>query len=81
MLIRPLPETLPIVDRAWRSPFSTKSDFARENASAVAVAAQQGLITTRITGDVYGSVWRVTPNGLSVLWRSEEYEGDDSYDG
>lgn len=56
-----------VLDRAWRSGFSTKSDFARTNANEVAVAASQGLITTHLKGNTFGTTWLITREGLSVL--------------
>jgi hypothetical protein len=50
--------------RAWRSGFSTKSDFARHMANEVAVAACLGLITTKISGKTFGNTWYITKKGL-----------------
>lgn len=61
---------LTAVARAWSDGFSTRSDFARTNAEAVAEAACLGLITTFnvITG-VYGKQWLVTPRGCQRLFK------------
>jgi hypothetical protein len=48
--------------------FTTRSDFARLNAEAVAAAAVQGFITTEVPGDGYGSVWRPSPLGADALF-------------
>lgn len=32
------------------------------------MAACEGFITTRLTGDAYSNIWRVTPAGLQILW-------------
>ncbi|MRN66393.1 hypothetical protein GJU92_07855 [Brucella sp. 10RB9213] len=56
-----------VLSRAWHSPFKTKSDFARENADAIAMAASDGLITTRIATGLYGREWRVTAAGIQHL--------------
>ena len=39
-------DLLSVVEKAWTAPFRTKSDYARENADAVAAAVSRGLITT-----------------------------------
>lgn len=48
-------------------PFSTKSNFARLEASWVAVAASQGLITTRTGKDTFGTLWRATAEGVARI--------------
>jgi hypothetical protein len=48
--------------------FTTRSDFARNNAEAVAAAAVQGFITTEVPGEGYGSVWRPSPLGADALF-------------
>lgn len=52
---------------SWRNSFSTKSDFAREYADYVAMAASLGWITTRIMTDVFGRQWCPTAKGLGAL--------------
>ena len=51
------------LDRAGRKPFSIKSNFARRGAFPVAICASEGLITTNIGDDVYGSSWTLTEVG------------------
>jgi hypothetical protein len=65
-----MPPVLAAVARAWSDGFSTRSDFARTNAEAVAEAACQGLITTLnvITGE-FGRQWLVTPKGCRKLFK------------
>lgn len=46
---------------------TTKSDFARAWADYLAMAASQGLITTKLYGDVYGREWQITAKGLTAL--------------
>jgi len=58
---------LAVLKGAWRSGFTTKSDFAREHADYVAMAACLGLITTRITLDVWGREWQISAKGLHML--------------
>ena len=57
-----------ILSRAWNAPFTTKSDFARENADLIAMAASDGFITTRIATGLYGRTWHITPSGLQHLF-------------
>lgn len=57
----------PILERAWLGGFSTKSDFAREKANGVAIAASLGLITTEIKPYKFGTKWVVTKQGLEVI--------------
>jgi hypothetical protein len=56
-----------VLKRAWTKPFSTKSDFARTNADIIALAASDGLITTRVATGMYGREWLVTAAGLKRL--------------
>jgi hypothetical protein len=56
-----------VLHRAWKAPFSTKSDFARANAGVVAMAASDGFITTRVAAGLYGKSWLVTVAGLRHL--------------
>lgn len=56
-----------VLFEAWKSGFTTKSDFARDNADIVAMAASLNFITTRITTDLFGKTWSVTPKGLVAL--------------
>ncbi len=61
-------DLFPVVEKAWTAPFRTKSDYARENADAVAAAASRGLITTSVSATDHGRYWLVTPDGLAELW-------------
>jgi hypothetical protein len=56
-----------ILLRAWKTPFRTKSDFAREYAELIAMAASDGLITTKIATGMYGRDWLITAKGLEKL--------------
>jgi len=56
-----------VVERAWRSPFSTKSDIARTAAGRVAQAACLGFITTMNLDQTFGSTWFVTGRGIRFL--------------
>lgn len=57
-----------VLDRAWRKPFKTKSDFAREHADVVAMAASDGFITTKLAVGLYQRIWVLTPAGLAHLF-------------
>lgn len=58
-----------VIQKAKVQPFTTKSDFARKFANPIALAACEGLISTKIDEDVYTNIWMVTQDGLA--W----YEG------
>lgn len=62
------PEVQEVVGVAYLGPFRTKSDYAREKATMVALASSLGLITSVYPGGAaYGNTWRVTPRGLRLL--------------
>lgn len=50
--------------KAWQSPFTTKSDFARYAADIIAVCASEQLISTKIDEESYGNKWLITEDGL-----------------
>jgi len=52
-----------VLDRAKRKPFSIKSTFARRGAWHVALAASEGLITTNVGENTWGSKWKITEIG------------------
>lgn len=57
--------------RCHDAPPSVQSDFARSNASEVAMAASLGLITTKLHDPhlftQFGREWRLTSRGLRTL--------------
>ena len=59
----------PVLLEAW-SKGSVKSDFSRTRAAELAAACCLGLITARLPAgsQPFGSTWRITPKGLSLLW-------------
>ena len=70
---RSLPrEVLPVLERAWRDPFTTKSDFARSEAPLIALAASEGLVTSKTFDpqEPWGSCWRITARGLRLIERN-----------
>lgn len=57
-----------VLIEAWKTGFTTKSDFARECADYVAIAACMGFVSTRIfPPNVWGSTWQITSKGLLAL--------------
>ncbi len=66
------PTLTKVLHQAHSNPFTTRSDFARTHAEYIAVAACEGLITTKQVGTTdYGRVWYITVMGL-VRLREEE---------
>lgn len=63
------PKLTEVLTRAWRDPFSTRSDFARYNADWIAVAASRGFLTNLCGPTAYGRRWLITPRGLAGLFR------------
>jgi hypothetical protein len=57
-----------VLRRAWQRPFKIKSNFARDHADIVAMAASDGLITTKLATGLYGWEWIITPQGLAHLY-------------
>ena len=62
-----LEELLPVLQRAWERPFSTRSDFARHHVEQIAVACCLGLLTVRHDATSWGRIWRITVPGLHLL--------------
>lgn len=61
-----------VLARAWAGGFTTKSTFARNAASMVAIAATENLITTKLTDELWGNRWLITADGLSFLKELEQ---------
>lgn len=61
-----------VLARAWAGGFTTKSTFARDAASMVAIAATENLITTKLTDELWGNRWLITADGLSFLKELEQ---------
>ncbi len=55
----------------WVAHYTVSSTFAREYAAEVAALASLGFITTKMTGDIFGRIWRLTPKGLHHLHATE----------
>lgn len=60
-----------VLRKAWLQGFRTKSDFARNYANEVAVAASLGLISTKIGAERFDKSWHITRKGLGYLQESE----------
>jgi hypothetical protein len=73
-------EQLPLeaVREAYRDPLALKGDYARANASMVALAASLGLLTVLwpCADDHYTNAWRPTPKGLRVLFGDTDASTD-----
>ena len=61
-----------VVQTAKIKPYTTKSDFARTWASHVALAACEGLISTRLSDEKFTNVWMVTSDGLDWMQEVED---------
>jgi hypothetical protein len=64
---------LTVLYRIWRKPIGIKSDFARMAAFYVAILACEGMITTAIDDDVFGTTWLITEKGLIMKGELDEY--------
>lgn len=49
-----------------------KSDYARNHAEIIAMAASLQLITTKVGSNKFANEWKVTPPGLVWLAETEE---------
>jgi len=59
-----------VVLRCYQQPVTIQSNYARENAAWVAMAASIGLITTKVffvDSAEFSRAWRVTAKGLQSL--------------
>lgn len=65
-----------VVLEAQTGRFTVSSDFARQNAEYVAMAASMQLITTRIHMNAFGRQWVPTVLGLKLLSEVELDEED-----
>jgi hypothetical protein len=72
-------ELAPILFKAWKDGFAVSSNFAREKAGTVAMAASMQLITTKVTGSVYSSNWQITAKGIRLLNELDLLENDNDY--
>lgn len=56
-----------VLRQAWLHGFRTKSNFARDHADEVAIAASLGLISTTIGKNLFDRTWRITRKGMDYL--------------
>lgn len=63
---------LGILRLVWLSSVTVKSNAAREYALEIAMAASEGLITTRRSMVDFGDTWNITPRGIELLWEAED---------
>jgi hypothetical protein len=61
-----------VLDKAARTTFKLKSNFAREAALYVATCASLGFITNQIELEEFSSEWNITPMGLDLLGELNE---------
>jgi hypothetical protein len=64
-----------VLIHAYQYPFTTRSDFARNNAELVAVCACEGFISTKTVGtNQFGRRWHISVMGLMHLRESGEQQ-------
>lgn len=67
------PEVFVVTAEAYELPFATKSNFAREYADYIAIAAAVGWITVQRKDLSFGRRWLITLDGLNALRNKEHY--------
>lgn len=65
--IQGIAEVYAVLSRAKAAPFTTKSDFARVAANPIALAASEGLLSTRLNENTYTNRWMITREGLDWM--------------
>ena len=73
---RAIAEVYSVLMCARQQPFKTKSNIARKAANQVALAASEGLLTTKMNETTYTNVWMVTADGLDWMEGVEDVFGD-----
>lgn len=73
----PYPEELwSVLAQAWQGGFSIASNYARDHAPVVALAASLGWISTvSLCGRKYGRTWHITAEGVSAFNSREQVNG------
>lgn len=56
-----------VLQKIYEKPVRIQSDFARYRSLEISVLASMGMITTRVSYEVYGRFWRVSTKGLKYL--------------
>lgn len=69
-------EIMLVIQKAKITPFTTKSDFAREFANPIALAACEGFISTKLNDETYTNRWMVTQDGLAWFEGAVNVLGD-----
>lgn len=60
-----------VCNEAFEKGFTTKSQSARLLANVVAIAATEGLITTKIDEETWGNLWLLTDDGAAFMMELE----------
>ncbi|WP_067516879.1 hypothetical protein [Endozoicomonas ascidiicola] len=60
-------QTVIVLQRCYLKPFTLQSQYARDNSREVAELSSRGLITTQVSTEEYGKVWRVNAAGKALL--------------
>lgn len=61
-----------LLAKVHRSRVRVSSDYARQHAAIVGIAASMILITTRVAQNVFAAEWHITTKGLRWLKEAEE---------
>lgn len=61
-----------VLDRAWRRPFTVSSQFARQGAFYIGLAASEDFITTNVGEDTWGNRWLITERGMETKGEIDE---------
>ena len=61
-----------VLKEAQINSFTTKSKFSRTWANVIAMAASEGLISTRASSDIWGNRWHVTEDGDQFIEELED---------
>lgn len=60
-----------VLNRCWRNKVTVSSDFARGNATIIAMAASMVFLSTKVGDRRYSNQWHITPQGLHWLMEQE----------
>lgn len=60
-----------VCNEAFENGFTTKSKYARVAANVVAIAATEGLITTKTDAETWGNTWLLTDDGATFMMELE----------
>ena len=68
-------EVYAVLAQAKAAPFTTKSDFARVAANPIALAASEGLLSTRLKENTYTNRWMITREGMDWMEGFDDFFG------